>query len=1286
MGISEIQNMLGMPGGNPFDQSLNTTDSPSFVDGDFSGILAVDDKLQFGATDTNTFIKHISDDWVYWAVGGLTMFSMSGGGANKAITFNGNENQDINFQVGYNGGRAIDMDGANGNVLFGADASVASGGSFKVFNLGDSHTNTANTEYLKIFAQTNSFKIKPEISGTGTRRDLILQTSYGDSHSNIRLDQYGLLRLRYYNNDHIMIGSGYTQVGVNLYPTNDNTIQCGVQTKRWSTVNSVDGDFSGEVTTNTLTGDGTGSVFLKQPSTGSPIWVFHGGAVSYGFYNTTLRPAGSGTIELGAAANRWEKVWSVNGSFSGNLNFETGGSFKLFNLGDSHTNTTNTEYLEFEATGTDYFISAKQTGTGAQRTFVLEGASDDFISFYKTGGITLGRSGTNIANFKTSEVWFNTVVVPAATGSHALGTTAKRWGNVVSVAGDFSETVKVGDGSLTAPSYSFNSQSTMGIYRAATNQINMIAAANGFGFNLQPSSLSISSGMHFGWRSTSNVSQGHSFDTLLARDATGIIAQRNFFSDAPQAFRIYGTWTDSSNGEWLQMDHGVTHANIATISNKDNGTGTGRHLYIKGADQLRLYSGGNLLHWAHTGTQAIYYKDAIRPHGTSDFGTTVNRWANGYFVNGDFSGTLTTDLIQGGQSQLKLNEAATQLLNIHNAAATTQYFSFRTNAFLPKISNIKLGLPVSTARWLEVHAVGGSYQNLNVETGGSFKVFNLGDSHTNTTNTELVSLYSSGNVNYLYSSATGSGTVRDLKLGTASNNIWFRSAFGIVAFTAGGSPRLECTAQGVLIVNSNDLFPWVDNASLCGKTDKRWSTVNSVDGDFSGNISTSSITSDGTNPLTIDGGSTTSSVRILLNSNNRYLFENTQFRPNADNFASLGSPTRKWTNVYSYNGSFSGNLNVETGGSFKLFNLGDSHTNTTNTEFISMGWATNDFEIIADATGTGTVQDIDIAGNQVALKHNNGSSISTRLSVDSSSVKVWRNFYGGTDGLYACGLATNRWSIVNSVDADLSGTLTVDAITPTTDLTIGDNLKNTHLKGAYVRLYDGNDLQLNIDSSYCTVYGLGIRGSHDNTRPMGYESRIWSEVWQGKSNVRGSFVDASNYGHLSIEPDGDNYLIKANSLGTTADASITIQTSQTSAGGTETIVFDTDYNGRVNFTFGGNLRGYWGKSILQANVQVATNTNFVINRTWNNAATVFQGYDANITDTASDANSNLLNLKVDGVQKFRVKKDGACTAASFITAGNVDFTGLPTSDPNIDGRLYNDSGTLKISSGGSPPP
>ncbi|MEC7581055.1 MAG: hypothetical protein VYC85_01490, partial [Pseudomonadota bacterium] len=42
---------------------------------------------------------------------------------------------------------------------------------------------------------------------------------------------------------------------------------------------------------------------------------------------------------------------------------------------------------------------------------------------------------------------------------------------------------------------------------------------------------------------------------------------------------------------------------------------------------------------------------------------------------------------------------------------------------------------------------------------------------------------------------------------------------------------------------------------------------------------------------------------------------------------------------------------------------------------------------------------------------------------------------------------------------------------------------------------------------------------------------------------------------------------------------------------------------------------------------------------------------------------------------------GNLELSNLIASGNVDFSGLPTSDPAVAGRLWNDSGTLKISAG-----
>ena len=59
-----------------------------------------------------------------------------------------------------------------------------------------------------------------------------------------------------------------------------------------------------------------------------------------------------------------------------------------------------------------------------------------------------------------------------------------------------------------------------------------------------------------------------------------------------------------------------------------------------------------------------------------------------------------------------------------------------------------------------------------------------------------------------------------------------------------------------------------------------------------------------------------------------------------------------------------------------------------------------------------------------------------------------------------------------------------------------------------------------------------------------------------------------------------------------------------------------------------------------------------ITATWNNVATTFDAIKIDITDTASAAASSLENLKVGGVSKWAVRKDGV------LTAGSVPFDRL----------------------------
>lgn len=46
-----------------------------------------------------------------------------------------------------------------------------------------------------------------------------------------------------------------------------------------------------------------------------------------------------------------------------------------------------------------------------------------------------------------------------------------------------------------------------------------------------------------------------------------------------------------------------------------------------------------------------------------------------------------------------------------------------------------------------------------------------------------------------------------------------------------------------------------------------------------------------------------------------------------------------------------------------------------------------------------------------------------------------------------------------------------------------------------------------------------------------------------------------------------------------------------------------------------------------------------------------------------------------------ITTSGTISTGILTASGNVDFTNLPTSDPVVSGRLWNDSGTVKVSSG-----
>ena len=125
-------------------------------------------------------------------------------------------------------------------------------------------------------------------------------------------------------------------------------------------------------------------------------------------------------------------------------------------------------------------------------------------------------------------------------------------------------------------------------------------------------------------------SLGASSDVTLTRDAANTLAQRN--GTTAQTFRLYNTYTDASNYDYLQLSHAGGQAVISTF-----GAGTGvasSHLTLKaggssksiifnagGLDRWGITSGGNLVAQADN-VYDIGASGATRPR-TGYFGTSV---------------------------------------------------------------------------------------------------------------------------------------------------------------------------------------------------------------------------------------------------------------------------------------------------------------------------------------------------------------------------------------------------------------------------------------------------------------------------------------------------------------------------------------------------------------------------------------------------------------------------------------------------------------------------------------
>jgi hypothetical protein len=478
---------------------------------------------------------------------------------------------------------------------------------------------------------------------------------------------------------------------------------------------------------------------------------------------------------------------------------------------------------------------------------------------------------------------------------------------------------------------------------------------------------------------------------------------------------------------------------------------------------------------------------------------------------------------------------------------------------------------------------------------------------------------------------------------------------------------IDSTLVGRELITAADEAAARLSLELSATDDVTFNSVSAVDGDFSGIVSIGAYDIDvfATKIARFSYGG--SSILELISDGRMYT-------RTSIGTSSLGLDTLPWGNVYSVNGSFAGNLNVEVGGTQRVYNLG--RYPDADTEYLETSWDTNEATILSKSTGAGAGRTLIVgAGNTyVSCAYNSTLTLyhggSRAFRAENSATYM---YYGGTkllkltagvvgtdtDNTVSLGTDAVRWSDVYSVDGDFSGELTAPTVRGIT------RFKNAASNWIDI---DGAITASNIASisSRFSLTVSAVAGVLKLKGSAGVELQHDSNGTKLSTTTTGVSVD----GNLNTEVGGSQ---RVYNLGTEGDTdSEFLETSWTA--NSALIASKATGTGVLReIAIGSDSCKFESRPATnQATIRTDSLPRMVflggITRVWNTTQFSPQTNAATLLGNASSRWSNVYSVAGN-------------FSGNVIMAANVDFTGLPTADPVVAGRLWNDGGTMKISAG-----